>query len=100
MEAFSRKSINVGAYVNTYDVSTVVVGGRLVVCERSMYGYGHAWAHNSIGYPMGLRGPAVDDVGVRVFRLSRLSPRRTATATGRGPAPLPALNLTPTKFGV
>jgi virginiamycin B lyase len=48
--AGSRKSFNAGEYVTDYDVSTRVTstGGR-VVCERSMYGNGRAWAHDSIG---------------------------------------------------
>ena len=57
LPAFARKSVNVGAYVNTYDVSTIVMSDDLIVCERAMYGYGRAWAHNSIGFPMGWGDP-------------------------------------------
>jgi hypothetical protein len=44
-----RVSVNLGDYVTTYDVSTkvsVIDGG--VVCERSMYGPGRAWATSSV----------------------------------------------------
>ena len=54
IDKFSRRSFNVGNYVaNSYNVSTWVSAHGPVVCERSMYGYGHAWAHNSIGYMLG-----------------------------------------------
>ena len=33
-----RRSYNLGEYVTTYDVSTVVTASGGVVCERSMYG--------------------------------------------------------------
>jgi hypothetical protein len=53
---FSRRSFNVGAYVQSFDVSTLVDAADPVVCERSMYGPGRTWAHDSIGYILGLGG--------------------------------------------
>jgi hypothetical protein len=52
--AFCRRSFNLGNYVTSYDVSTLVVADYYVVCERSMYGPGREWATNSIGYILGL----------------------------------------------
>jgi hypothetical protein len=48
--ANSRRSFDLGLYVNSYNVSTVVtsVEGWGLLCERSMYGPGRAWAHNSV----------------------------------------------------
>jgi hypothetical protein len=48
--ANSRRSFNLGDYVTTYNVSTVVTSaeGYGLLCERSMYGPGRVWAHNSI----------------------------------------------------
>ncbi len=48
--AASRRSFNLGAFVTDYDVSTKVsaTGGE-VVCERSMYGNGNSWGHDSVG---------------------------------------------------
>ncbi len=48
--AGSRRTIKANDWVDSYDVSTLVepVDGR-VVCERSTYGAGRAWAHDSIG---------------------------------------------------
>ncbi len=48
--ANSRHSFNVGDSVVDYNVSTKVVStGGSVVCERSMYGNGRTWAHDSVG---------------------------------------------------
>jgi hypothetical protein len=50
LQPFSRRSYNLGAYVTTYDVSTVVSAGtQFVVCERAMYGNNYTWGHDSIG---------------------------------------------------
>ena len=50
MPARSRKSFHVADTVkDNYQVSTKVTADRPVVAERSMYGPGRAWAHNSIG---------------------------------------------------
>ncbi len=48
--AETRQTFKVNDYVSTYDVSTKVepVDG-FVVCERSMFGNGRAWATDSIG---------------------------------------------------
>jgi photosystem II stability/assembly factor-like uncharacterized protein len=48
--ARSRHTFNVGEFVKSYNVSTVVSAGGEVVCERSMYGGDRTWAHNSIGF--------------------------------------------------
>jgi hypothetical protein len=64
--AKSRRSINVGSYVDSYNVSTWVVGDRPLACERSMYGPGRAWAHNSIGYAMGMGSPSTASSGTPV----------------------------------
>ncbi len=47
---YSRTSFNIGAYVQTFNVSTTVTpkGGN-VVCERAMYGGGRTWGTDSIG---------------------------------------------------
>jgi hypothetical protein len=46
----SRVSFDAGAYIEAYDLSTLVSSrGGEVVCERAMYGNGRAWAHDSIG---------------------------------------------------
>ncbi len=48
--ATSRRSFRVNDYVTSYNVSTRVDspdGG--VICERSVYGPGRSWAHESIG---------------------------------------------------
>jgi hypothetical protein len=37
-------------YVDSYNVSTTVSSDQPVVAERSMYGDGRTWAHDSIGY--------------------------------------------------
>ena len=63
LPALSRRSFNVGAYVQTYDVSTLVDASDTVVCERSMYGPGRAWAHDSIGYILGLGGVTSSSAG-------------------------------------
>ncbi len=48
--ALSRTSFNLGAYVTSYDVSTMVVShGADVVCERSTYGNNHTWGTDSVG---------------------------------------------------
>ena len=57
--AFARRSYNVGNYVNSYDVSTLVdAASPYIICERSMYGPGHEWATNSIGYILGIGNPS------------------------------------------
>ena len=49
--AGSRRTFKVNDYVTNYNVSTMVEGvNGNVVCERSMYGNGRAWATDSIGY--------------------------------------------------
>jgi len=51
LPAFSRKSYNVGDYVTSYNVSTLVTSGNgFFNCERSMYGNGRTWGHNSPGF--------------------------------------------------
>jgi hypothetical protein len=46
----SRKSFNLGDYVTTYNVSTMVQAlNNGVVCERAMYGPGRQWATASVG---------------------------------------------------
>jgi murein DD-endopeptidase MepM/ murein hydrolase activator NlpD len=47
--AQSRRSLNVGDYVTTYNVSTKVTSDKGVVCERAMYGNNRQWADDSIG---------------------------------------------------
>jgi hypothetical protein len=48
--AHSRYTFNVGEFVQSYDVATLVTASGGVVCERSMYGGDRTWAHNSIGF--------------------------------------------------
>ncbi len=48
--AHSRFTFNVGDFVSSYDVSTIVAASGGVVCERSMYGGGRTWAHNSVAF--------------------------------------------------
>ena len=48
--AHSRRTYEANDYVDSYDVSTVVSASAGVVCERSMYGGGRTWAHDSIGF--------------------------------------------------
>jgi hypothetical protein len=50
--AYSRQSFFLNSLVpNMKDVSTkVVTTGSNVICERSVYGAGKAWAHSSIGF--------------------------------------------------
>jgi hypothetical protein len=47
----SRRTFVANNYVTSYNVSTRVeaIDGK-VVCERAMYGNGHSWATNSIGF--------------------------------------------------
>jgi hypothetical protein len=46
----SRRSYNAGDYVQSYDVSTVIISsGGGVVCERAMYGNDRAWGATSPG---------------------------------------------------
>jgi len=48
--ARSRRSFNIGEYVTTYNVSTLVNSSDGdIICERAMYGGGRTWAHDSIG---------------------------------------------------
>ncbi len=47
----SRSTFLLNPYVDTFDVSTrVEATGGEVICERAMYGPGHVWAHDSIGF--------------------------------------------------
>ncbi len=49
--AHTRKTYDVRDYVNSYNVSTMVIAtSGQVVCERAMYGNGRTWADESIGY--------------------------------------------------
>ena len=49
IRAESRSTFDLGRYADTFDISTQVTSyGGEVVCERSMYGDGRAWAHDSI----------------------------------------------------
>jgi hypothetical protein len=53
----SRKSFNLGDYVTSYNVSTMVQSlNNGVVCERAMYGPSRRWATASVGTSM----PAAD----------------------------------------
>ncbi len=46
----TRRSYNLGDYLQSYDVSTLVSStGAEVVCERAMYGNSRTWAHDSTG---------------------------------------------------
>ena len=57
--AFARRSYNVGDYVDTYNVSTLVDAATpYIICERSMYGPSREWATNSIGYILGIGNPS------------------------------------------
>ncbi len=48
--AGARASFNMGSFVTTYEVSTMVTAtGGDVVCERSMYGNDRAWGTDSVG---------------------------------------------------
>ena len=47
----SRVTFKVNEYVTDYDVSTSITASIPVVAERSVYGNGRAWAHDSIGAP-------------------------------------------------
>jgi hypothetical protein len=50
MRPRSRRTINVADTVpNAWEVSTRVTADRPVVVERSMYGAGRVWAHDSVG---------------------------------------------------
>jgi hypothetical protein len=58
LSPYSRKSYNVGEYVSSYDVSTMVLGGNgKIICERAMYGGNRTWGHDSVGYPYTIDGP-------------------------------------------
>ena len=49
--AHTRVTVLANNYLTDYDVSTVVNSrGGGIICERSMYGGGWTWAHDSIGY--------------------------------------------------
>ncbi len=48
--ARSRRTFNLGDYLTSYDVSTMVTSTGPVVCERAMYGQGRTWAHDSVGW--------------------------------------------------
>ncbi len=45
----SRRSYDLGAFIESYDVSTFITSSAPVVCERAMYGNGRTWAHDSAG---------------------------------------------------
>ena len=47
--AYSRVTFKVNDYVTDFNVSTAVSGSIPVIAERSVYGNGRAWAHDSIG---------------------------------------------------
>ncbi len=48
--AASRVSVNVGQYVTSYNVSTMVTTEYgSIICERAMYGNNRTWGHDSIG---------------------------------------------------
>jgi hypothetical protein len=48
--ARSRRTFNLGDFLTSYDVSTLVTSTGPVVCERAMYGEGRIWAHDSVGW--------------------------------------------------
>lgn len=51
MGPFSRRSIFVGDYVKTYDVSTFVIADKPnIVCERAVYWGNRTCGHESIGF--------------------------------------------------
>jgi len=55
--ANSRKTFNVADTVpGAWEVSTKVTANKPVVAERSMYGNGRQWAHDSIGATQGATG--------------------------------------------
>ena len=46
----TRRTFKLNDFVTDYDVSTVVTAaGGEVICERSMYGNGNSWGHDSAG---------------------------------------------------
>lgn len=45
-----RASFPVSSYVSDFDAATLVDASKPVVCERAMYGPGHVWAHDSVGF--------------------------------------------------
>jgi len=48
--ANSRKTYNVGEYVQSYNVSTMVTANNgYIICERAMYGNNRSWGHDSVG---------------------------------------------------
>ncbi len=50
--AFSRRTFDLGETVSTYDLAaSVVATSGQVVCERTMYGAGRAWATGTVGTP-------------------------------------------------
>jgi hypothetical protein len=49
VKAGSRVTFKANDYVTDYNVSTVVSGSFPVIAERSVYGNGRTWAHDSIG---------------------------------------------------
>jgi hypothetical protein len=48
--ADSRVTFLVNDFVTDFNVSTRVTSDMPVVAERSMYGNGRTWAHDSVGY--------------------------------------------------
>ena len=55
LKAHSRISLNLGPYIQTYDVATRVLSDSPVVCERAMYGNDRQWATESVGHHHPLR---------------------------------------------
>ncbi len=52
LPAGTRISFDLGSYVTSYNVATVVTSiGSDVVCERAVYGNGRSWATDSVGTP-------------------------------------------------
>ncbi len=52
LPARSRRSFNLGDYVQTFDVSTLVTADAGVVAERAVYGAGRTFATGSVGAVM------------------------------------------------
>ncbi len=95
LPAFSRRSFNVGDYVQTFDVSTLVDAADPVVCERAMYGPGRAWAHDSIGYILGWGGISSASRATPRPAWAAKAPRRSTRPPGSTASAPP-----PAKFGV
>ena len=50
LPAHSRRSVNAGDYLQSYEVSSVITADTGIVCERSMYGNERAWATSTIAF--------------------------------------------------